>query len=113
MTFKQDVVETPVIFRRLRARLRATEGGGVIALFPAEPGDMSPYTCSSYVHVGQHGAADPQHVMQNSRPATREEYEDLKRELESAPYGYRLKMYRRLNRKFLELRKAELKRMRG
>jgi hypothetical protein len=91
-----DETETPVIFRKWK-------DGAVIALFPAEPGDMNPATCSSYMHVGQHGAADPQLVIQQTKPAAAAEYADLKQELESA--GYQLKLYRRLQRSFYALRR--------
>jgi hypothetical protein len=89
--FKQDDEITPVIFRKWR-------DGDVIALFPADIGTMEPHTCSSYMHVGQHGSATiagPPSVIHATRPATEVEYADLKRELESAPYGYRLKVYQR------------------
>lgn len=105
--FKQDSEFTPVIFRKARKKY----GGEVIALFPAEPWSNA-YDCACYVHVGQHGAADPHHVINTSRLATPAEYADLKRELESAPYGYRLKLYTRLQRSFMAMRRATLARMR-
>src|SRR5262245_42663523 len=92
--FKQDTEITPVIFRKFGPR----RGGDVLALFPAEIGTYEPHTCSSYAHVGQHGSATiagPNSVIYCTRPATSEEYADLKAELEAAPYGYRLKVYQR------------------
>lgn len=103
--FEQDTEETPVIFRVWKGK----DSGDVLALFPAQCGDSSPYTCGSYAHVGQHGSADPQHVMQATRKATPLEYANLKAELESAPYGYRLKIYNRLQRSFLDARRAGLR----
>ena len=50
-------------------------------------------TC--YAHVGQHGACGLAWYY-NTRSATPEEYADLKAELESPPYGYRLKVYKRM-----------------
>ena len=52
----------PVIFR-------AFTDDSVIALFPTVP--ASPYgnECMSYMHVGQHGAADYHHVLSMTRPA--------------------------------------------
>lgn len=102
--FKQDEQETPVIFRKYGAR----RGGEVIAIFPAEPGTYDTGTCSSYVHVGQHGSCDPQLVMNGTRAAKESEYADLKRELEGEPYGYRLKIYKRLQRSFLDDRRKVL-----
>lgn len=102
--FQQDSEFTPVIFRKYGPR----KGGDVIALLPAELGTYDPYMCSSYVHVGQHGSADPNFVIGNTRPALPHEYADLKRELESPPYGYRFQVYNRLQRSFLDERKRQL-----
>jgi hypothetical protein len=76
----QDLEETIVVFRTWR------DTGEVIALFPGlpEPGDM----VSSYMHTGQHSAADYAGVVAATRPATEQEYEDLAEELEDR--GYRL-----------------------
>lgn len=81
----QDTEETIVVFRTWK------DTGDVIALFPGlqEPG----HTVSSYMHVGQHGSADYEHVIAASRPATEQEYEDLAAELEDL--GYRLKIVRK------------------
>ena len=81
----QDTDETIVVFRTWK------DTGDVIALFPGipEPGDM----VSSYMHVGQHGAADYEHVIAATRPSTEQEYEDLAAELEDL--GYRLKIVRK------------------
>lgn len=78
-------MKTPVVFRKF-------PDGQIIALFPGEPGaDRDPrYSCSSYMHIGQHGAADYQAVIRSTRPATADEYGPLRRELESTPYDYRL-----------------------
>jgi hypothetical protein len=107
--FRQDEIETPVIFRKFGSR----HGGDVIALFPTVPGTYDPYTCSSYVHVGQHGSADPQYVINGTRAAKPSEYAELRKELESAPYGYRLKIYKRLQRSFFDVRRKELEQTRG
>lgn len=91
--FKQDEI-TPVIFRKFGKR----EGSEVIAIFPAEIGTYEPSTCSSYMHVGQHGAATiagPSSIIYRTKAAKPAEYADLKKELEGAPYGYRLKVYLR------------------
>ena len=102
--FKQDDEETPVIFRKYGAR----RGGDVIALFPAEAAHVeNDGMCSCYAHVGQHGSADPWAVINQTRPATPEEYASLKAELEGRPYGYRLKVYTRLQRSFREAREAQ------
>lgn len=91
--FTQDDEITPVLFRVHRAP--KTHGGEVIAVFPCEPANYVGYAMTCYVHVGQHGLCD--HGWYNrTRPATPAEYADLKEELESAPYGYRFRVYRRM-----------------
>lgn len=82
---------TDVIFRKWPD----SEGGGVIALFPCEPGTNDPATCQSFEHVGQHGPANPGWVIDRTRPATPAEYAALKRELESPPYSYSLTVHQR------------------
>lgn len=83
----------------------------IIAIFPEELGDNSPYTCSSYMHMGQHGACDPHIVINNSRLATPEEYNDLKEELENQ-IGYNLIIIQRYRERHLRTRENELKRIR-
>jgi hypothetical protein len=83
--------EVPVIFRIWPER----EGGDVIALFPTLPGStQNRYSVDSYQHAGGHGSAD-MGLIHTTRPATPAEYGSLKRELESAPYNYKLKVYAR------------------
>jgi len=78
--------------------------GDVIALFPYEPGNMSLRTCSSYIHVGQHGAADVS-LIAECRPATPDEYRELAAELTGL--GYDLDVRETLDSPF-EARKARL-----
>lgn len=66
----------------------------VIALFPYIRHDGNGYVCESYEHVGQHGGADYGYIIRTSRPATPEEYADLKAELENY-YGYNLRVMQR------------------
>lgn len=80
--------ETYVVFRFWR------ESKDVIALFPCEKADDRGHIMS-FEHVGQHGGADYTGIIANSRPATEAEYAALKRELESAPYNYRLRVMQR------------------
>jgi hypothetical protein len=92
---------TPVIFRKWK------DTGDILALFPYDLGTDSPYTCSSYEHVGQHGAADPRGCIQQTKPAKPEEYAALKAELESL--GYKLKPMSRLQYDALLSRENQLK----
>ena len=58
-------METPikVVFRRFKE-------GGVIALFPYIPWNESENTITSYMHAGQHGAADYKGIISGTLPAT-------------------------------------------
>jgi hypothetical protein len=69
----------------------------ILALFPYLVGDPDPSTCMSYQHVGQHGAAAFEAMLDESRPATRDEYADLQSELESM--GYELAIVEDIDRK--------------
>lgn len=70
---------TKVIFRKFQ------KTGEVIALFPGLPGTAESNTCASYMHVGQHGAADVG-IVAGTTPATHREYAALKRELRQIGY---------------------------
>jgi hypothetical protein len=76
-----------------------SEGGDVLALFPYDHFDAAATLCSSYQHVGGHGGADYSGCVRRTRPAKPEEYARLKRELESEPYNYRLKVVQRRGRR--------------
>lgn len=79
-----------VIFRKWH---RKADGNGVIALFP----EISHHDrmCSSYEHVGQHGAADYQCVIARTVPAKMSEYASLYCELTGEPYNYVLNVRKR------------------
>ncbi len=89
----EDLEVTPVLFRVWRSK---ANGRSVIALFPTLPGKVDDSgSCEMYEHVGQHGGGDLMGVIQATRPATEAEFADLKSELESPPYGYELRVYKR------------------
>ena len=71
-------METPikVVFRRFKE-------GGIIALFPYIPWNESENTITSYMHAGQHGAADYKGIISGTLPATEKEYRNLLAELKS------------------------------
>ena len=98
-----NLLPTKVIFRWWR--------DGVIAIFIEEPGTNDVSTCDSYQHIGQHGSCSPHWVIQDSRSATEEEYADLKRELESEPYNYRLRVLRKTPNDAMEIRRKKINRM--
>lgn len=85
---ERETKPTKVIFRYWE--------NDVIALFPEDPSNIvSPRCCQSYMHLGQHGGADPFIVIQKSRPATKIEYTTLQLELEGDPYHYILDIRKR------------------
>lgn len=61
----------------------------LFAYFPEENFDNAGQYKTAYSHVGQHSSASPEYAAE-SRPATPEEYQDLKAELESL--GYKLEV---------------------
>lgn len=77
----KDTETTDVIFRTFKE-------GDVIAVMPHEVSNFGFVT--SYMHVGQHGDADYNQVLKETRLATKEEYADLLRELESIGYKVRV-----------------------
>jgi hypothetical protein len=94
---------TPVIFRKFKE-------GDIIAMFPTFPGDMNPNTCSSYQHLGQHGAATID-LIYGTKPATEQEYKDLLEELVSIGYDD-LKIYQKNQYWMTQERIKELNRTR-
>ena len=97
----------PVIFRTWPK----SKGGDTIALFPTVPEDAHGRFCMSYQHIGQHGGADMGFVATVARQATRAEAAELRRELEAAPYHYRLKRYYRESPAMRKARRDEAARL--
>lgn len=100
-----DTEETPVLFR-------ADHEAGqtcITAVFPCSPADNCGMSMVCYAHVGQHSGCSLAWY-NTTRAATPEEYADLQRELEGAPFRYRLKIYKRMQRgAFLAARRAVLR----
>ena len=88
----------PVIFRRW-------PNGDICALFPTIASDYEGRHCTVYSHIGQHGAAEYGHVIDQTKPATPDEYAPLMRELESIGYE-NLRVYRRANWRFHAARRC-------
>lgn len=86
-----DIV--PVVFRAERA---GKFKGDVTAVFPTLPADVRGYEMTCYAHIGQHGGCSFEWY-NSTRAARPDEYAALKRELESAPYEYRLKVCQRIS----------------
>ena len=81
-----------VVFRKF------PKEGDVIALFPEIPSKVNGSLCESYMHVGQHGPANYEGLMQITVPAMPEEYESLRKELTSKPYDYVFNIRKRATR---------------
>lgn len=96
-------MKDPVVFR-------VWPEGDVFTLFPTIHADNYGRYCSSYQHIGQHGAADYDHCIKYSRPATEAEAAPLLRELEGR--GYKLQPIARASRQHHEARRAEAMRLR-
>lgn len=105
MPFQQDTEVTPVVFRKER-------DGEITAVFPCDPADTNGNLMSCFAHVGQHSACGFEWYY-TTKPALPEEYADLKQELESAPYGYRLRVYRRITSELRDRFLAEARRLKG
>ncbi len=82
---EKDKGITKVVFRKLK------ETNEIIALFP-ELIEKNYYVLS-YMHVGQHGSADYNHIVNISKLATENEYKDLFNELTNI--GYNLQVLKR------------------
>jgi hypothetical protein len=94
-------MSTPVIFR-------AYPDGDIVALFPTLPADQYGYFCMSYATVGQHSAASPTLVIDDTDECFDSEREDLKIELEGRGYDD-LVEYKTYEPWMLEARVAEAK----
>jgi len=92
----------PVAFRR-------EKDGDITAVFPATPGTTDPSTMTCFAHVGQHSSCTMEWYY-TTKPAKPEEYTDLKHELESKPYSYRLHVVKRITQAHHQMRYDELKR---
>lgn len=84
-----------VIFRKFK-------NGEVIALFPQEPASADGWECMSYMHVGQHGSADP-FIVHDTRAAKPSECAPLVVELRSI--GYELDIHKRFSYKDYQIRR--------
>lgn len=85
---------TKVIFRKYR-------DGQIIALFPDETWNRHDGSITSYMHIGQHGAADYADVITDTCPVNEDEYRELLQELVSIGYC-NLRVIQRKNQKCIK-----------
>jgi len=83
-----------------RVVLRRYPDGQVIALFPDIPWSGRRSEVTSYMRLGQHGAADYAGVIAATRQAREDEYGDLLSELQATGYDD-LHVVRRARQKFI------------
>ena len=91
--------------REVKVIFRKWSDGTITALFPEIPSDFSGWSCVSYEHMGQHGAANCSRVMSVTREASPEEYKALLRELGQIGYA-RLRIVKRMTRQMLKARRG-------
>lgn len=99
---KQQKFVDKVLFRKLLG----IEGNPVMAVFPEQPFCDVDYLCINFMHAGQPGGCNPKNVVNQSRPATPEEYAPLKQQLEDQ--GYTLDVRKRLTKADKEERQARI-----
>ena len=97
---KMDKEKTKVIFRQFIV------GCEIIAMFPELACDTIGFNCESFMHVGQHGAASPLIVTNDTKPANLEDgaVKRLIKELEGR--GYNLEIIKRFRYKHQQTRMA-------
>lgn len=86
-----EIVKVDIIFRVDTSK---DFKGTVFALFPHDVCDHRGHV-TSYQHVGQHSGADYRGCIATSKPATPEQYADLKAEMESI--GYEINVVKKQN----------------
>jgi hypothetical protein len=101
-----DTETTKVIFRIFK------EGGDCIAIFPELPGSYDPFTCSCYMHTGQHSTCSPMELIQDTWPAYPHNttYPALMSELEII--GYNLEIIKKHRQSHVQARIKEINRIR-
>ena len=85
-------MKTTVIYRRYKSGDKS-----VVALFPEIEGDCSG-NCLAYEHIGQHGAANYNHMVAITTPADAQEDDVIELHNELIGIGYELRIAKRRNR---------------
>lgn len=91
--------KTIVVFRM--------EGDSCLAVFPHTPADHQGREMECFSRIGQHARCSAGYLA-TTQPAKPDEYAALKRELESAPYRYKLAVRKRIPSGSYEARRAAL-----
>ena len=81
-----------IMSEQTRVVFRKWGNGDIWALFPEI--EESTGCCSSYMHIGQHGAAYYPHCIGITKPADADEYASLEQELTSIGYDLQIRQRR-------------------
>ncbi len=84
-------------------------GCEIIALFPEIATDTIGYNCQSYMHIGQHGAASPHSILQDTKPAILEDGAVKRLIKELIDMGYNLEIIKRFRQTHQKIRMAMYK----
>jgi len=95
-----DKEKTKVIFRQWKI------GCEIIALFPEIATDTIGYNCESFMHVGQHGGANPRVMLKDTKPANFDDGAVKKLIKELTERGYNLEIIKRFRYKHQQKRMA-------
>lgn len=95
-----DKEKTKVIFRMWKI------GCEIIALFPEIATDTIGYNCQSFMHVGQHGAASPDAMLRDTKPANLEDGAVKRLMAELKERDYNLEIIKRFRYSHQQTRQA-------
>ena len=84
----------------LKVVFRKFNDGEIIALFPQIKSGCPYYQIMSYMHIGQHTEVDHHAILEQTKLATKEEYQTLLNEIKSIYHDYDIKVMKKLNVKF-------------
>lgn len=112
MIYERDTEPTKMVFRRWKpAKWRGETEGDIIALMPELPVDERGIACESFMHLGQHSAADYEHVISQTtscNPYASQDGIELLEELRD--WGYIIEIRLRQTREMREARRQEARR---
>ena len=66
---------------------RIESDGQILAVMPYEIGSPKANNVMCYAHIGQHSSCDYYYVLEKTKPASFEQYKNLKDELEDIGYN--------------------------
>lgn len=82
----------------LKVVFRKFNNGEIIAIFPELT--HRGYRVTTYMHIGHHSEDDHHAIVQQTKLASENEYQDLLKELEKIYFEYDLRVMKKLNVKW-------------